>query len=328
MLTYIKAEPKVLAPLDVEYVISRPWVQELLLFIQQQDEAPILRTIKAAFSNWDTHYLSEIMDLLIQEGYVERKNRRYYYAVPMITEMDIQALSSKVEPLFSKWQSLLENSMAQWKEQVGEKYFPLLITKVLHQLEEDLLCLRPKLVDIQAESLIEKKVMVNQASLPKAQFIGISPLLQNSLHFHDYLLQANRGTVNVNPTFEALYQEVGDVNGDYLMDQCLRKIKRANRRQELNETDFNLFNETLVQLSYFQQDGSYYKLRVPVWRCEAEKMNALLDMVTSSSEYQSIVDALNQLVDSTPIAMLPYWLLSSKTFEQYELTPSWIYVEG
>lgn len=327
MLSYIQAEQKVLAPHDVEYVISRPEVQELLLFIRDCDEPPILRTIKAAFSDWDTHHLSEIIDLLINEGYINRHDRRYYYQVPTITEEERRKVALDVERLHFQWDMEISNWIKQWTVHVTKEQIPLLMMLLHQRLEQDLAINRPKLIDVQSDLLTDELVMINQANLPKASFIGLSSLNQCEIHFHDYLLQANRNTVEKNPVFEDIYNEIGDVNGEYLMDQCVRKLKRANRRGKLIETEQNIFNDTLVELNYFSESSNQYFVNIPLWRCDIDKINELLDIAIHSKVYQMTVERLNTLGERVNVSLLPYWIFTNISMKQLRpFVSSWIYI--
>lgn len=334
MLAYIKAEDKVLAPHDVEYLFSQSDVQELLSFIISSFEAPILRTIKAEFADWDQRYLSEMIDLLISKGYIERSNRRYYATVPMLYEESINRVQLDVERLHFKWDMTMSQLKKKW-QLIAEKYgidsievFNQHMQLYLHGVMEQRLQIeRPALIDIDADVpwLSEAKVMLNDAKVGQYHYLGVSSLRQQEPHFHDYFLAVNRGMTQDNPLFARLYAQTGDVNGAYFMEQSARKLKRAKRHGELVEDSFNLFTNTLKQLDYL--DGHqlncqvYSKKQFPIWEeclVEAE------EIITST------VKRLAELSERVEVPLLPYWLFMHITTSQLDdqWMKHWLVIEG
>lgn len=323
MLTYIKANKKVLAPHDVEYRLSRPEVWDLLLFIRDEEEAPILRTIKAAFADWDSRYLSEMIDLLIQEGYVERKDRRYYYTVPTIDDDSVKKVQLNVERLHFKWDMEVAQLTPKLVE-LAEQYqlntdgFVRHFLFYIHGVIEQKLALeRPKLIDCQVESLQKAFVMMNEAQAGNSHYFGMSGLDQLENHFHDYFLAVNRGTSNKTKIYHQIYDEIRDVNGAYFMDQCARKLKRAARRGVLAESDYSIFTYALEELGYLQRDEAGDELNIQLYpKSVASIWDEGVALFAGSGLLEVVVNRLRELGERVAIPLLPYWLFTNISTRQ------------
>lgn len=237
----------VLANRQLEKLLSRVDVQELLLYIQKE-KTPSLRMIKAAFPNDVFPDLNEVIEILVEEKYIIREQRCYHLQSEFIDSLSWEMIANDLRNSVERYcQWFNELDLTPIQEQLKQE-IPIELIRS-HLMVYHLLTLHNqlplKLYTGEPSCLHRLK---NTTMLPyrKEIWVEISHLDLDDHSANSYFLATQRHQT-LNSLQQKIFNMIGDVNQEFFLHQCVLKLKRTQRRGVLSE-DYNIFNETLSLL--------------------------------------------------------------------------------
>lgn len=311
-----KSSEGVLVNRSLEILLSRVEVQELLLFIKKNND-PILREIIAAFPQWNRREISEILEELIKNHLIIRENRRYFYNIPTLRKISNDDLLSLVQQ-YNQW-----------------------ITEYItnHPINDDILATNEYIVHLKGYLALNwihlsnhpiyeniDHIILKQPNIIKANkslFMDITSTLPSNITFSDYFINIERQK-KLSLAQQEIFDIIGDVNREFFLYQCAKKLQRIRRRGYIDES-YNIFNDTLEKMGWIKNEKNHLLLSSTVY---SKKQSQYFFEANISFKESALYNQINQYIINSEDAYLTSCSLFTNVIDQEDMKCyQWLFTE-
>lgn len=240
----------------LQQLLKRQEIQQMLTYFEQLEEPVILRELRKQFPN--QKHLDKDLEQLIECGIISRNERRYQFALPILTEYKTTALAERISQTLSSELSPEEGLMV-----IAEKYW--------HDELEEVVA-----VDFSLPTL--NKIENEQFSLVT---INRGETLFETLP--NYFANSDRPL-----EFPKLSALLGDVQPQFFMDQIGLILERILAGKKPRRS--SIFLDSLMQTQVISETGL---LQLPIY---SQNSSVEFDLAINSLGKETQFFLMRQLV--------------------------------
>ncbi|HCM90263.1 MULTISPECIES: DUF1803 domain-containing protein [Vagococcus] len=234
--------------------------QVITYLIEQQNQEVTLRDIKKNVS--ETTDFDRLIDNLIDSDFVERYHGKYSFSGVFVSK-------EKQKMLNEQTINYLNNEKISFISQFNEEVKLLPVEErfliILYELFKDQYSSKITVYEQsdQAKKWLRLPTRYTEVQVKKARYISMGRYVpyysNNFVDFFNYLKMSHNESLD---SFVRIRNKIGDVNQEYFLNYCERKLRRLEKGKELWVQKNDIFMETLFEMGYIAINKDQYSFNM------------------------------------------------------------------
>lgn len=247
--------------LEKQKLTEKPIFNQVITYlIEQQNQEVTLRDIKKNVS--ETTDFDRLIDNLIDSDFVERYHGKYSFSGVFVSK-------EKQKMLNEQTINYLNNEKISFISQFNEEVKLLPVEErfliILYELFKDQYSSKITVYEQsdQAKKWLRLPTRYTEVQVKKARYISMGRYVpyysNNFVDFFNYLKMSHNESLD---SFVRIRNKIGDVNQEYFLNYCERKLRRLEKGKELWVQKNDIFMETLFEMGYIAINKDQYSFNM------------------------------------------------------------------
>lgn len=286
-------------------LLEREDYQRFLQFLyKKKDERVILRDIQQLFGE-DAASQREL-DMLVDLGVILRKDRSYFFAVPMVTHESVMLLKQELQKwLLEPEQQEIVNQLQLYREMLDQEFsqffsgelFSFLLIRQADSKREKIpfvLAKEPQ----ESVDLTKDLEICYQMNTDTFCFESIGMTFSWAKYFRDRI---HRFALEKEEE-QQIFEKIGDVNAFFFLDTLGKKIVQIKMRQGFKERRYHLWTDVLIQTGEVEETEAGLLYQLPVYsRKELRTLQEKQTFYDSEHLYEVLMTSAEQSFEKEPL---------------------------
>lgn len=302
---------------EKQKLIEKPIFNEIIAYlIEQQNQEVTLRDIKrnvSEITNFD-----RLMDDLIKYDFLERHHGKYLFSGNFVSKETQKSLNEQTVTYLEQQKIPF---IQRFEEEVNllpaEERFLIVLFELVNNDRQ------PSKITVyeqsnQVDTWLNLPTRYTEVQAKKARYVSMgtyTPYYSNNIaDFFNYLKISNN---ELPDSFVRIRNKMGDVNPEYFLNYCERKLRRLEKGKESRVDKSDIFMETLFEMGYVTIDNDQYKFNM-VRLLPDKKIPSLLKIRTELIENVQDDSLDQQEVAFIVSCILIEWLECQKLIQDFK----------
>lgn len=268
----IKLSDKAFDSKKMDLVAEDKFIQ-IVDFLWQQSDKVTLRDIKRAFPEIEItdNYIEE----LVSYGFITRHHGKYTLGIPVIT-------ANKQQQINEVCVAYLDEHLSDIHSRIGTSsniYFDLFVGV---KNQEDVLY---EETDFSINWLSQPS-RITRTEAKQVTFLSLAFFYPYYSHnIADYFNYLNRKSEHLPEAFLRLRRKLGDINPNYFVPYCERKLRRLEKGKTISSEKEDIFMDALIDMGYVTVEANNCLFHM-----------VILDTTDRTSDIQLVLEELADIV--------------------------------